>query len=177
MFRRGECVAGRCIHHHDAQARGRVLVDIVGAYTGAHDGSQLAIALDRFGGNFHAAADDSSIDFSQKFLSSSPLRPCFSTNSKSLSLRSRSSPSSAMGSSTPIRNLAILLNYFLGVVVRSASNGSLSRLSSFSSLLDPIDRYAPAKRPAPLAPGEIVLYSGNSGAPSISFPGGCLGTS
>ena len=42
-----ERVAGRRVHHHDAQPRGGVFVDVVGADAGPHDRLELLIAVQR----------------------------------------------------------------------------------------------------------------------------------
>ena len=44
---RAERVAGRRVHHDDAQPRGGVLVDVVGADAGPHDRLQPAVAFQR----------------------------------------------------------------------------------------------------------------------------------
>ncbi len=65
MFGRAERVARRRVHHHDAQSRGRGLIDVVGADAGANNGSHAAIALQRIGGDLHAAAQDCAFELVQ----------------------------------------------------------------------------------------------------------------
>jgi hypothetical protein len=61
MLRRAQRVAGRRVHHHDAEAGGRLLVDVVGAHAGPHDRPQAMVAGERVGGDLHPAAADGAV--------------------------------------------------------------------------------------------------------------------
>ena len=65
MLGRAERVAGRRVHHHDAEPRGGGVVDVVGADAGPHDRLQPAVALERLGRDLHAAAADGAVELGQ----------------------------------------------------------------------------------------------------------------
>jgi hypothetical protein len=65
---RAERVARRRVHHHDAQARGRLLVDVVGADAGPGDRPQALVAFEHVAANRDAAAANRAVELGQGLL-------------------------------------------------------------------------------------------------------------
>ena len=71
---RAERVARRRVHHHDAQPRGCLLVDVVGAHAGADDRLQPPVTLERLRRDLDAAAADRTVVLAQRLPQIVPLQ-------------------------------------------------------------------------------------------------------
>ena len=98
---RAQRVAGRRVHHHDAQPGGGLRVDVVGADAGADDGLEPMIALQHVGRDLHAAAADRAVELGQRRRAARrPSGRCELRYSIPLAAASRSRPSWANVSNT-----------------------------------------------------------------------------
>ncbi len=66
MFGGAHGVAGRRVHHDDAEPGGGLRVDIVGADSGPHDRLEPLVAFERLGRDFDAAAENGAIELGER---------------------------------------------------------------------------------------------------------------
>jgi len=98
---RDRIAAGR-VHDHDALPGGGLRVDVVDAHARPGDRLEPMVALERFGGDLHAAAADRAVGFCQGRFQGLALRPVRISTSMLAADRNRFRPSSERSSKTMI---------------------------------------------------------------------------